>query len=171
MLDILQVVTVLLVAVAFALALAHVAELPGKKRLPRDTYLAVQRIYYPGFTIGGGIGEFGGLLAAIVLTALTPRGTQAFWLSLVAVMSLVAMQVVFWTVTQPVNKFWLQDEKLGNFSSGFFGVRPTEQGTPDAPPQPVDWTRLRDRWEYSHVVRAAFTAVSFIALVVACKML
>ena len=129
MLDVLHVLTVLLVAVAFALALAHVAELPGKKRLPRDTYLRVQRIYYPGFTVGGGIGEFGGLLAAIVLAIVTPRGTTAFWLTLVAVLGLVGMQVVFWTVTQPVNRFWLHGENLGNFSSGFFGVHRVDQGT------------------------------------------
>jgi hypothetical protein len=170
MLDVLHVLTVLLVAVAFALALAHVAELPGKKRLPRDTYLRVQRIYYPGFTVGGGIGEFGGLLAAIVLAIVTPRGTAAFWLTLVAVLGLVGMQVVFWTVTQPVNRFWLHGENLGNFSSGFFGVHRVDQGT-HGQPSTVDWTKLRDRWEYSHVVRAAFATISLIALVMACKTL
>jgi hypothetical protein len=30
----------------------------------------------------------------------------------------------------------------------------------------VDWTAARDRWEYSHVARAALGAVSFIALVI-----
>jgi len=46
-----QVVTILAVAVAMVLALAHALELPGKLRLPREHYLAVQQIYYPGFTI------------------------------------------------------------------------------------------------------------------------
>jgi hypothetical protein len=50
----LQVVTVLLIATTMSLALAHVLELPGKLRLDQQTYLAVQTIYYPGFTIGGG---------------------------------------------------------------------------------------------------------------------
>src|SRR5205823_4785915 len=40
-------------AVAMSLALAHALELPGKLRLGREQYLAVQAIYYPGFTIGG----------------------------------------------------------------------------------------------------------------------
>jgi hypothetical protein len=48
----LQLVSVVLVSAAYALALAHVLELPGKLRLDRNTYLAVQQIYYPGFTIG-----------------------------------------------------------------------------------------------------------------------
>jgi hypothetical protein len=46
----LQVVTVFLVAVAMSLALAHALELPGKMRLEKATYIAVQIIYYPGFT-------------------------------------------------------------------------------------------------------------------------
>jgi hypothetical protein len=56
---VLQVLTVILVAVAIALALAHALELPGKMRLSKDAYYAMQPIYYPGFTIGGGIGEAG----------------------------------------------------------------------------------------------------------------
>ncbi|MGH6841047.1 MAG: DUF1772 domain-containing protein, partial [Methylocella sp.] len=49
----LHVLTVMLVAIAMALALAHALELPGKLRLSKEQYLAIQRIYYPGFTIGG----------------------------------------------------------------------------------------------------------------------
>jgi hypothetical protein len=41
MFDILQVLTVLLVAVAMALALAHALELPGKMRLSKDAYYAM----------------------------------------------------------------------------------------------------------------------------------
>jgi len=37
---------------------------------------AMQSIYYPGFTIGGGIGEFGGLIAALILLFFTPLGVQ-----------------------------------------------------------------------------------------------
>jgi hypothetical protein len=58
MLHVLQVVSVTLVAVALAFSLAHAAEFPGKLRLSQKAYLAVQPIYYSGFTIGGGIGEF-----------------------------------------------------------------------------------------------------------------
>jgi hypothetical protein len=62
----LEIVSVALVALAMAPAVAHALELPGKLRLSREAYLTVQRIYYPGFTIVGGIAEVGGL-AAIVL--------------------------------------------------------------------------------------------------------
>ena len=78
MLSVLQVLTVMLVAVAMALALAHAFELPGKMRLGRETYDAMQLIYYPGFTIGGGIGEAGGTMATLILLFLTPVGRADF---------------------------------------------------------------------------------------------
>ena len=45
----LQVLTVMLAAVTMALSLAHALEFPGKLRLKKEQYLAVQPIYYPGF--------------------------------------------------------------------------------------------------------------------------
>src|SRR5205814_7603787 len=81
-------------------------EFPGKSRLTKDAYLTVQPIYYPGFTIAGGVGEVGGLIAVLAIVFLTPQGTPAFWLRLVALAAIVGMQVVFWLFTQPVNKFW-----------------------------------------------------------------
>ena len=48
MLRLLQIVALMLVAVAMALSLAHALELPGKMRLGKDAYLSVQTIYYPG---------------------------------------------------------------------------------------------------------------------------
>jgi len=52
MFNTLQILTTLLVAIAMAMALAHALELPGKLRLTKEAYLAIQPIYYPGFTIG-----------------------------------------------------------------------------------------------------------------------
>lgn len=45
---VLQVASVFLAAVAMALSLAHTLELPGKLRLDKQTYCAMQPIYYPG---------------------------------------------------------------------------------------------------------------------------
>ncbi|MGH8719251.1 MAG: hypothetical protein ACREV0_09985 [Burkholderiales bacterium] len=75
MFSVLQVLTVILVAVAMALSLAHALELPGKMRLSKDAYFTMQPIYCPGFTIGGAIGEAGGMIATFVLLFLTPVGT------------------------------------------------------------------------------------------------
>jgi hypothetical protein len=162
MLAVLQILTLILVTAALALSLAHALEFPGKRRLDKQAYYTTQQIYYPGFTIGG-IGEAAGTVLAIVLLFITPRPTTEFWLTLVALLGLIAMEAVYWLVTHPVNRFWTEGVKLGKAGAGFFsfGTQPTDQKTAQ------DWTELRDRWEYSHMARAICALVSFVALVIA----
>jgi hypothetical protein len=165
MFDILQVLTVLLVAVAMALALAHALELPGKMRLSKDAYYAMQPIYYPGFTIGG-LAEPAGLILTIILLFFTPLGTADFWLTLAALLGLIGMQATYWLLTHPVNKFWLEGQKLSGLGSGFFSFG-ANRSQPRNKPGSADWTDLRDRWEYSHVARAGLAFASLTALVIA----
>lgn len=155
----LQIASIILVAVGMALSLAHALELPGKLRLAKETYLAVQPIYYPGFTIGGLFGEGGAMLATLALLIFTPFATRAFWLTLAAFAALLIMHGVYWVITHPVNNFWLRDQHLRGASARFFsaGSRPLSQ----------DWTTMRDQWEYSHVARAMLSMLSLIALVTA----
>jgi|SRR6185437_4665780 len=152
----LQVASLLLVSVAMALSLAHALELPGKLRLGKDAYLAIQSIYYPGFTIGGA-SEPLSILATFALLILT-SSELAFRLTLAALLALAAVHAVFWLVTQPVNKFWLAGENLSGVSASFFGRVTASRH---------DWTALRDRWEYSHVVRAILSVAAFVLLVIA----
>jgi len=140
----LQVLTVILVVAALAPALAHALELPGKMRLSKETYIAVQPIYYPGFTIAGGIGETGGPLSTIILLVLTPLGSVDFWLTFVALLGLIAMQTVYWLVTHPVNQFWLQGEHLSGVSEGFFSFASTRGSGCQYESRPVTWTDMRD---------------------------
>jgi Domain of unknown function (DUF1772) len=158
----LQVFSVVTVAVAMALTLAHALELPGKRRLTREQYLVVQPIYYPGFTFGG-IAEPLGLLLLIALLVLTPAGGTPFWLTAGALAALATMHGVYWVLTHPVNNFWLKDHQLKGFSASFFFFDPLKRGNSAKP----DWTVLRDRWEHSHVVRAGLGIASLLLLVTA----
>ena len=160
MLEFLQVLCLVLIAVGMGLSLAHALEFPGKLRLPRETYLAVQTIYYPGFTIGGAVGELGAILATLWLLIVTPSGEAAFWLTLAALALLVLMHVVFWMVNQPVNKIWLEQQKLGSAGAAFFAAGGNVQGD-------EDWTSLRTRWEYGHVARAVLALTALISLAIA----
>jgi hypothetical protein len=164
MLHIMQIFAIILVAIAMAPALAHVFEFPGKMRLNRDAYVAVQAIYYPGFTIAG-MSEPLSLIAVIVLLLYTPLDTAAFWLTIVALFGLLAMQVIYWTRTHPTNKYWLQSAEgtLGNVGTVFFAFDPTGHSRQTE----MDWTKLRDRWEYSHITRAGLVFLSFLSLVLA----
>jgi len=162
---ILQVATVFLVAVAMSLALAHALELPGKMRLDKDTYLAVQGIYYPGFTYGG-LGEGLGMLATLVLILLTPANSPPFWWTLTAFIALLAMHAVYWLLTHPVNKYWLKDTRLQGLGGEFLGLDPMKKGTATEAGS-EGWKKLRDKWEYSHVLRAVLAAIALISLIVA----
>jgi hypothetical protein len=162
MLHTLQISTLILVTVAMVPALAHALELPGKLRLAKDAYRAVQPIYYPGFTIAG-IAEPVAIIATVVLLVLTPAASPDWWLTLAALVGLVGMHLTYWVVTHPVNDFWLQGEDLGDLGSAFFGAG-SEAGGGRRGLQSAAWTQLRDRWEYSHVARAVLAAASFIAL-------
>ena len=166
MLDFLQALSLILVAVAMGLALAHALELPGKLRLTRDEYFLVQPIYYPGFTIGG-IAEPLSVIATTVLLVLTPLASRAFWLTLMALLGLIGMQTVYWVVTHPVNKVWMRAESLKGVGAEFFALGATEESRPDTSSHPTDWRTLRNRWEYSYVARARLRLVSLATRVVA----
>jgi hypothetical protein len=162
---VLQVVAISLVAVAMALPLAHALELPGKMRLPKDAYLVTQPIYYPGFTIAAGFGEGGGTLATLGLLLATPRESTQFWWTLAALVALVAAHLAYWLFTHSVNKCWLEANKLEGFVGGFIKLNPLQQSAPSAS-RDDDWRALRNRWEYSHVLRAALACFSFVCLAV-----
>jgi hypothetical protein len=161
MFSIIQILTVLAIAVAMALALAHALELPGKMRLSKDIYCAMQPIYYPGFTIAG-ISEPAGIVLTIVLLFLTPSRSANFWLTLVALLGLIGMQAVYWLFTHPAKKFWLEDEKLSSVGSSFFAFGANREDT-----RSVNWVMLRNPWEYSHVARAELGLTSLFALIIA----
>jgi hypothetical protein len=161
MLLVLQVVTAMLVSIAMALALAHALELPGKLRLPEQTYRAVQTIYYPGFTFGG-LAEGLGLISLLGLIFLTPSSSAAFWLTLASFAALASMHGAYWLLTHPVNNFWVEGVDMSQAAARFFAVHAIDRqaGAPD-------WTILRNRWEYSHVIRAVLGLASQTLLVTA----
>lgn len=158
MITILAVTALFLVAVTMGLSLAHALEFPGKLRLDEPTYRAVQAMYYPGFTMGGFVGEVGGMLALIALSILTPPTTERFWWTIAALGFLVVGHATYWVVTHPVNAAWLQDAELKGLSKTFFGLF----SAPEA-----DWRHMRNVWEYSHVARAGFHIVGFLSTTLA----
>ncbi|MGK9167063.1 DUF1772 domain-containing protein [Inquilinus limosus] len=165
MLPILQVVSLCLVALALTPALAHALERPGKMRLGREAYLAVQPIYYPGFTWVGGLGEVACIVAVLILLVMTPVDGAAFWWVAAALLALVAMHAVYWLVTHPVNQVWLRHETLGRAGASFFARDPLRRAG-SADPGEESWMAYRDQWERSHVIRAALAAIGFLALAI-----
>jgi hypothetical protein len=154
----LQVISLVLVAIAAALPLAHALELPGKLRLEKGTYLAVQKIYYPGFTIGG-MAEPAAMVSLLGLLVLGPSSGPGFWWTLAALGSLVGAHAVYWFVTHPTNGFWTRNIQLTGLAAAFFSVLSRSVGD--------DWERLRDVWEYSHVARSVLAMLSLVFMTLA----
>lgn len=157
MYDLTAIVALLLTAITMALSLAHALEWPGKARLTEEQYRAVQPIYYPGFT-SAGAAEPLAIVALAVLLALTPAGAPSFPLIVAALAAAALTHLLYWALTAPVNKFWLQDAKLSGPAQRFFGAA----GEPDEA-----WTVLRDRWERSHAWRAVTAMAAFLLTAIA----
>jgi hypothetical protein len=64
-----------------------------------------------------------------------------------------------------VNKFWLRASDLAGFASEFINLNPLRESAPSGASD-EDWRALRNRWEYSHVLRAALACISFDCLAV-----
>ena len=150
----LSVTALLLLAVTMGLSLAHALEFPGKLRLDEPTYRAVQAIYYPGFTIGGLVGELGGMLALAALMLIS-TSTERFWWTATALGLMVVGHGTYWVVTHPVNSVWLRNTNLTGTSRMFFAL----SSGADA-----DWRRMRNVWEFSHVGRAGFHVLGFLSM-------
>lgn len=167
MLVILQVVNIFLIATAMSMALAHALEFPGKLRLDRDTYLAVQRIYYPGFTVAG-MAEPLAVISTLILLLIMPNRGTAFWLVLVSFAGMLSMHAIFWLVTQPTNRYWLKNQPLSKAGNEFFSIKGGDQArTETDATESSDWKIMRMRWEYSHIIRSVLSIISLVTLAVA----
>lgn len=136
---------------------SHALEFPGKLRLDKETYCAVQTIYYPGFTFGE-LGEPLAMAATLALLLTTPSDSAAFPLTLAGFITLVVMHGSYGVFTHPVNTFWLKDQDLSGLGAGFFGFDPMKRHSPGGYDAADVSKRFRDRWEYSHVLRAVLSA-------------
>lgn len=159
----LQIVSLMTVSIAMALPLAHVLEWPGKMRLSREQYMAMQRAYYPGFTYAGVVEPLNVLLC-LALVASTPVATPAFWLRAATVILLGTMHAAYWLVTHPINRFWMAEAKLGGASAKLFA---SGQHAPELSHADLDWRQLRRRWEASHALRCAFGLAALVLLATA----
>ena len=123
-LRVVQFLAVVLTALAFVPAEAHLFELPNKIDLPRDAYLTVQGIYAGWAWFG--IIDLAALILNVVLAIKLRRQRSAFSFAVAAALCFVVFFAIFFTWTFPAN-----------------------QATANWTTLPDDWSRLRQEWEYS----------------------
>ena len=141
LLTILEFLAVLLTALALVPGGAHALALPNKIRLPQERYFAVQQIYRGWALVG--IISVAALAADLGLAYALRDQPLASQLSLAAGLCLAATLVVFFV------RIWPANQDTDNWAS-----------------TPPDWSTLRERWEYGHLVNAILTLVA-LCLVVA----
>ena len=136
---VIELAAVLTTALAMAPAMAHALELPNKIRMNREDYLNAQRLYRGWQFVGIAV------IAALIATVLLLRASSSgkFFSSLLAVLSVLATQLVFWVFTFPVNR------RTRNWTHA-----------------PEDWRALRARWEYSHAASAALNVLALVSVTV-----
>ena len=134
-LRVVQFLAVLLTAVAFVPAGAHLFELPNKIDLPRDAYLTVQGIYAGWAWFG--IIDLAALVLNVLLAVRLRRQRLAFSFAVTAALCFVVFFAIFFTWTFPAN-----------------------QATANWTAMPDDWSGLRQEWEYSHAVNAIVMLVA-----------
>jgi hypothetical protein len=124
---------VITTALALVPGMAHVLELPNKIHMRREDYMNAQRLYRGWQFVGIAV------IAALISTILLLRISSAnqFRFALIAVLLVLATQVVFWVFTFPVNR------RTRNWTEA-----------------PGNWEALRKRWEYSHAGAAALNLLA-----------
>lgn len=126
---ILWMVALLLSALASGVALSHILEIPGKRRMPTEYAVAVQKNLYIGYRLPAALIESVAGLATLVALVLVWGQGAKFWLTLGAWVAGLGALIVFFSVTDPQNR------RIGAWR---------------ADDLPADWTRVRATWEASH---------------------
>lgn len=141
LLSLTQLAAIVLLTLTLLPAAPHLFELPNKLALAPHDYLVAQSSYKGwalfGFAIAGAV-------AVLALHAyLVQANPLALRWSLVALGCLVAAQIIFWTLTYPMNVL-------------------TDNWTA----MPADLEAARRQWEFSHVAASVFDFSALIAMIV-----
>jgi ribose/xylose/arabinose/galactoside ABC-type transport system permease subunit len=134
-----QFLSLLLVALTLAPAMAHLLELPNKMALSHDEYFIVQQIYR-GWALLGFV-VFGALFSTLILAVIVRHNRKIFILTVAALICIAGSLIVFFSFTYPVNQLTNNWTRL-----------------------PENWLELRRQWEYSHATGAVLYLLALVML-------
>ena len=135
-------ITLLLATFTLIPGMAHLLEMPHKMQLTVESYATVQYIYQGWAWLG--IIQVGAILFTGILLLYERRTGGSFSLILVAFICLLLTLVIFFIFTYPAN-----------IATNNWAVLP------------LNWTQLRQQWEYSHAVNAVLEMIAYILLLFA----
>lgn len=88
--------TTSLTALLMGSTFCHVLEMPAKLKIDGPLWMTLQQTLYRAFATVGAFVEMGAILATVVLAFLVRENRQAFYLTLVAAVSLIVAFFVVW---------------------------------------------------------------------------
>jgi hypothetical protein len=141
-LKVVQFLAVVLTALAFAPAAAHLFALPNKIDLAQEPYFVTQNVYRGWALLG--VLTFAAPAVNIALALMLRDDRAAFVLALAAFLCGLATIAIFFTWTYPANV-----------------------ATDNWTAVPDNWARLRAQWEYSHAASALLTFAALCCVTVA----
>jgi anthrone oxygenase-like protein len=141
--EVIQFLSILFNALASGVVLSHVLERPGKMALAPATYIEVQQKLFTTYGMAVGALETFALLTTLAWWLLDHG-----WLVGLAALADAAMIGIWAIGINPIN------QRVNRWRIGAL---------------PVDWARLRDRWEALHTIRAILSLVALCALLLAVK--
>jgi hypothetical protein len=165
----LEIICVLFVSTAMAIAVTQALELATKSRLERALPAGIQALHHPvihnhAFTTGGLMSEAGGLAALLLLILTVPLEPMALAWAFAALCLLAGMHLAYWIRMHPADHFTQRDPRATSIAPvGFFATHPR----PMPPLAATGWHRVRSRWEHSHALRVVLAALSLTSLVTA----
>lgn len=163
----LEVLCVLSVTAALAIAVAQALELSSKLRVERVLPAGVQALHHPTihnpvFTAGGLASEASGLAALTLMILAMPLELAPLGWAVLALCSLVAMHVTYWARMHPAHQVTEREPRMSSIAPvGFFATHPL----PRPPLATTSWMKVRQHWEHSHALRVVLATVSLTALV------
>jgi hypothetical protein len=143
-LHVLRFSSIMTTALAAAAAVAHLMEMPAKRRYERGMYVRLHRTLYGNFGRVAGPAEAAAIVTTGMLAWRLRRRNTTTLAPAAAAGCLAAAHGAFWTIVNPVNVEMLR-WRLDAI--------------------PADWSTLRDRWEYGHAARACLLTGALAALV------
>ncbi len=145
-LEIARFISLFLTGMASGVVYAHVIKKPGKAELSAPAYLDVQQVLYREYGKTMGVIEGNALLTTFAALFLGRGRRTPLALTSVAAACLVAMIGIWAALINPINK---------------------EVNALTVDSLPENWTKVRDRWESLHAIRAGCSLVALGAQILA----
>lgn len=138
-----QFIALLLMGIELGVSYSHLMQLPGKSRLSAAMFIAVQTVLIQ-YKIGVGIAEIGSFIAMLIILWLVRTKTLTFYLTLGALLMLIAAFLIWGVFIEPINAV------VDTWTANSF---------------PENWTSYRDRWHLFHLVRLVLLTIGTSSLI------